>query len=195
MFFVAVFTIEGWLRPGYGPARMYVSELALGGRGWIQNANFIVFGLLLLVFTRRVAVEFAGEKASRWSISLLATTAVCYLAFGFFVMDAVSTPRDELTFSGILHALLGEVVLVCMPLSCFVFWRRFQRQARWRSLGQWTLGLGIISAIASSVMLVSMNFPAAQQALLEWVGLIQRFSIVPYMAWLFAFALELLRQS
>jgi len=195
MLFVAIFTIEGWLRSGYEPARMYVSELSLGSRGWIQNANFMVFGLLFLMFTRSVAGEFQTGKASRGGILLLSIIAICYLTFGLFVMDPVSTPRNELTFSGILHALIGEVVLVLMPVSCFVFLRRFHEEAKWRFLQWWTFVLGTIIAIASSLMIVSMNLPNAQKVLNEWLGLIQRFSIVPYMVWLFIFALGLLRQS
>jgi hypothetical protein len=41
---VAVFTIEGWLRPGYDPLSTYVSALSLGLHGWIQIVNFIVLG-------------------------------------------------------------------------------------------------------------------------------------------------------
>jgi len=195
MLFVAIFTIEGWLRSGYEPARMYVSELSLGSRGWIQNANFMVFGLLFLMFTRSVAGEFQTGKASRGGILLLSIIAICYLTFGLFVMDPVSTPRNELTFSGILHALIGEVVLVLMPVSCFVFLRRFHEEAKWRFLQWWTFVLGTIIAIASSLMIVSMNLPNAQKVLNEWLGLIQRFSIVPYMLWLFIFGLGLRRQS
>ena len=40
--FVVTFTIEGCLRPGYRAREMFVSELSLGPRGWIQIANFIV---------------------------------------------------------------------------------------------------------------------------------------------------------
>lgn len=193
--FVTIFTIEGWLRSGYEPSRMFVSELSLGSRGWIQNANFIVFGLLFLAFTCSVAAEFHNGKASQGSIILLTIIAFCYLAFGFFVMDPVSTPRAEWTFSGILHALLGEVVLVLMPVSCFVFWRRFNKDAMWRFLQWWTFVLGTIIAIASFLTIVSMNIQNVQKALNEWLGLIQRFSIVPYMIWLFIFALGLLRRS
>jgi Protein of unknown function (DUF998) len=42
LLFVATFTIAGWLRPGYRAREMFVSELSLGSRGWIQIANFIV---------------------------------------------------------------------------------------------------------------------------------------------------------
>jgi len=193
--FVAIFTFEGWLRSGYEPARMYVSELSLGSRGWIQNANFIVFGLLFLVFTRSVAAEFQDGKASRGGIILLTIIAICYLAFGFFVMDPVSTPRNEMTFHGMLHALIGEVVLALMPASCFVFLRRFREDAKWRFLQWWTLVLGTIIAVASILLIVAMNLPEAQKVLNEWLGLVQRTSIVSFMIWLFIFALGLLRRS
>src|SRR5262249_37750539 len=62
--FVTVFTLEGWLRTGYDPLSMYISELSLGPRGWIQIANFIVLGTLLLLFVRGVADEFREGKAS-----------------------------------------------------------------------------------------------------------------------------------
>jgi len=49
--FVGVFTVEGGLRNGYDPMKMYISALSLGNRGWIQISNFIVLGLLLFIFT------------------------------------------------------------------------------------------------------------------------------------------------
>jgi len=61
--FVAIFTIEGWLRPDYQPLSTYVSALSLGPRGWIQMTNFVVFGILLLAFTRVLAAEFKDGKA------------------------------------------------------------------------------------------------------------------------------------
>ncbi|MGB8253138.1 MAG: DUF998 domain-containing protein, partial [Anaerolineaceae bacterium] len=63
--FVAVFMIEGWLRPGYDPLSTFISTLSLGPRGWIQIINFILFGAFLLLFTRAVAAEFPSKKASK----------------------------------------------------------------------------------------------------------------------------------
>ncbi len=74
-FFVTVFTVEGWLRPGYEPLKTYVSALSLGPRGWIQIANFILFGGLLFLFTRGVAAEFPKGKASRSGLTLLTIIA------------------------------------------------------------------------------------------------------------------------
>ena len=37
--FVSIFTIEGWLRPGYSACSMFVSELSLGPRGWARGGR------------------------------------------------------------------------------------------------------------------------------------------------------------
>src|SRR5260370_9078034 len=49
--FVLVFTLAGFLRPGYSPLSQAVSVLGVGPNAWLQNANFVVFGLLLLTFS------------------------------------------------------------------------------------------------------------------------------------------------
>jgi len=193
--FVAIFMLEGWLRPGYEPLKMYVSELSLGPRGWIQIVNFIVFGVLLLVFTRGVAAEFQSGKAARGGILLLRIIALCYLASGPFVTDPASTPRNQMTLHGTLHGIFGAIVFTLMPISCFVFLRRFREDPKWQFL-QWpTLALGTISAVGVILLSVATKLPNTQNVFNEWLGLIQRTAIVPFMIWLFIFALGLLKQS
>lgn len=193
--FVAIFMLEGWLRPGYEPLKMYVSELSLGPRGWIQIVNFIVFGVLLLVFTRSVAAEFQSGKSARSGILLLRIIALCYLASGPFVMDPAGTPRNQMTLHGTLHGIFGGIVFTLMPISCFVFLRRFREDPKWQFL-QWpTLALGTISAAGVILLSVATKLPNTQNVFNEWLGLIQRTAIVPFMIWLFIFALGLLKQS
>ncbi|HYL41844.1 MAG TPA: DUF998 domain-containing protein [Ktedonobacteraceae bacterium] len=50
LFFVLVFTIDGFLTPGYSAMRDVVSFLELGSNGWIQRLNFMLTGLLLILF-------------------------------------------------------------------------------------------------------------------------------------------------
>ncbi len=63
--FVLIFTLEGFMRPGYEARTMFISELGLGPRGAIQCANFMFLGVLVLVFAWGVARELEGGKASR----------------------------------------------------------------------------------------------------------------------------------
>jgi hypothetical protein len=193
--FVVIFTLEGWLRPGYEPLKMYVSELSLGARGWIQIVNFVLFGLLLLVFTRGVAAEFQSGKASRGGANLLTILAICFLLSGPFVMDPAGTPRNQMTLHGTLHGILGGIVFILMPISCFLFLRRFREDPKWQFLQSWTLVLGTISAAGVLLLTIATKSPDTQSIFTDWLGLIQRTAIVPFMIWLFIFALGLLRQS
>ena len=192
--FVAVFLIEGWLRPGYDTRSMFVSELALGPRGWIQSANFIIWGVLLFLFARGVAGEVQGGRAWRAGPILLMISAVCFVASGFFVMDPVSTPRDQMSLHGTLHNLFGAVVFLLAPISCFVFLRTFRRDRDWQRLQMWTLAAGTITALVLVFMSVGpTKAPATPNAFNAWNGVIQRTILITYLAWIFTFARRLLR--
>lgn len=43
--FIVVFLLDGWTRRAYSSIRHPVSALALGQRGWVQTANFIMCGM------------------------------------------------------------------------------------------------------------------------------------------------------
>ena len=196
--FVAIFTLEGWLRPGYEPYKMYVSELSLGPRGWIQIVNFIVFGLLLLMFTRGIAAKFQSGKAARAGIVLLTILAISFLVSGPFVMDPASTPPDQMTLHGTLHGIFGGIAFTLMPIGCFVFLRCFREDPKWQFLQRPTLALGTVSAVGVILLSVATKLPNTQNifnGFHEWIGLIQRTALVPFMIWLFIFALGILRQS
>jgi Protein of unknown function (DUF998) len=193
--FVLIFTLEGWYRPGYKPLEMFVSALSLGSRGWIQILNFIIFGALLFVFSRGVAAEFPNGKASRGGLIILTTIAICYFLSGPFVMDPANTPRNQMTFHGTMHGLFGGIVFTLMPISCFVFLRRFREDPKWQFLQWWTLGLGLISALGVVLLTIATKSPDTQNVFSDWFGLIQRTAIVPFMIWIFIFALGLLKRS
>lgn len=192
--FVAVFTIEGWLRPGYNALSTYVSALSLGPRGWIQMANFMILGVLLLVFTLGVANEFQTGKASRGGPILLGIIAILFMVSGPLVMDPMGTPLNQVTVHGTVHGLAGAIIFILMPITCFVFLRRFRVDPNWRSLQGWTLVLGIIVAAAVLLLTVASKSPGVQNLFIDWLGLIQRTIIVPFMLWVFIFALGLRRR-
>ncbi len=191
--FVLVFLLEGALRPGYNALNTYVSALSLGPRGWIQIANFLLFGGLLLAFTWALRGVFPSGKASRGGVILLAIIGIGYLASGPFVMDPMGTPLSEATWHGTTHGILGGIVFLLMPISIFVFLRRFRAEPRWQALATWTLVLGIICALADILFTFASKLPALQTVFVDWFGLIQRGVIVPFMLWLFIFALALQR--
>ena len=192
--FVTVFTLEGWLRPGYDERSTFISELSIGPRGWIQIVNFIILGGLFLVFTRGVAAEFREGKASKAGPVLLAIIGFSFLVSGPLVTDLAATPRDQMSLHGILHGIFGALVFSLSPISCFVFWRRFRQDPKWQPLQWWTLAAGIITTAAVILLSASTKSPVIPNAFPPWNGLIQRMVIIPYLIWIFIFAATLRRR-
>jgi hypothetical protein len=193
LLFVTVFTLEGILRPGYNPTAEYVSALSLGPRGWVQVANFLFFGALLFIFSRAVAVAFPSGRASRSGLVILTLLAFCFFFSGPFVMDPAGTPLAQSTVHGLAHGILGAVAFLLMPACIFVYLRRFNSDPAWRSMRAWSLVLGLLSAAGLVLLTAASKSPQLQGTFAPWLGLIQRTLIIPFMAWLFLFALQLHR--
>jgi hypothetical protein len=192
--FVLVFTLEGALRPAYDPRAMFISALSLGPRGWLQIANFLQLGLLMLLFTRAVTVEFGSCKGARAGLTLLTLLALLFFVSGPFVMDPAGTPPDQMTFHGLVHGLAGGIVFLLMPVVIFIFLSLFRRHARWQAFAQPTLALGLFDAAAVLFFTLSSKLPQLQIVFSGWMGLIQRTALVPFMLWLFLFGLGMLRR-
>ena len=69
--FTAAYTLEGATRQGYDWLAQPISALSLGPGGWVQRANFVLFGLLMVVSAvgwrrllaaGRAAVAFPGLR-------------------------------------------------------------------------------------------------------------------------------------
>jgi Ni,Fe-hydrogenase I cytochrome b subunit len=176
----------------------FVSALSLGPRGWIQIANFLIFGLLLFAFSRAVAAEFQRGRAARWGIILLTVIAVGYFVSGPFVMDPTTGTPNSLvgaTFHGLLHGIMGGIVFLLMPIVMFVFLRRFHLETKWQFLQGWTWVLGIICAVDDIFFTAVSKSPDLSASFSSWMGLIQRSVIIPFMIWVFIFALGMYRSK
>ncbi|MDR6505742.1 DUF998 domain-containing protein [Arthrobacter oryzae] len=187
--FVSVFTIFGWLSPGYSPTRMFVSELSLGPNGWVQILNFVLTGALLLVLGVALARHFSSGAASRAGPALIQGIGLCLMASGPFTTDP-SAMFDQRSAPGIVHGIFGALVFTFAPISCFVFYRRFRRDPAWRPLAGWTLASGVVLALGVALLRLSQQNGSG---LFEWKGLVQRIILVTFMAWIFAVAARLRR--
>jgi Protein of unknown function (DUF998) len=186
--FVAVFALQDILCPGFNWLSTAVSEHALGSYGWIQIANFIVVGLLFLAFARGVAEEFREGTDSKLGPLFLTILGFCILLSGPFVADPapVAMFSSQSTWHGMAHGVLGAIGFTLMPLSCFVFYRRFRRKQVWQAFAGWTLATCIIIVLAIALLKV------AQLGVMGGLlGLFQRIVLVAYFGWTFAFAMNL----
>jgi len=187
--FVLSFVLHGLLRPDYDPVKMYVSELSLGPHGWIQIVNFMALGICLVLFALGVRKSFPAEKGSNLGPALLIIIGVCYFISGPLVTDPRAMFEYQQSISGLLHGIFGALVFSLSPICCYVFWRRFRKDAKWRPIRLWTL----LSAILMVIIVVIMKIAQPEASVLnKWAGLIQRCSLIAFYAWIFAFSLKLI---
>jgi hypothetical membrane protein len=178
--FFAVFTVAGAIRPGYSVLRDFVADLSLGDQGWVQIANFIVFGLLTLAFAAGVRSALRTGPAAIAGPLLIGTFGLGLVLAGLFLPDPGPKPS---TVHGQVHGLVGLAGQVALALSGFVFARRF---GGLRGFGAYAVATGL--AILLVIVLdgvVGLRFGIA--------GLTQRLRWAVMCVWVVALAMRLLR--
>ena len=131
---VVLFLIEGAIRPDYDPKRVFVSQLSLGEGGWLQIANFVVSGLLIVAFAFGLRRAVSSGRASRWGPILVGLVGLGLIVSGAFVTDPAlgyppGTPpglSQHPSWHGSIHLLGALLVFAGLPIASFVFARRFQ---------------------------------------------------------------------
>jgi hypothetical protein len=176
--FVAVFLVEGALRPDYSPIRDYVSALCIGKRGWIQIANFLLFGTLMLAFATGLRGAFSWGPGAFAVPLMFGTFGFALLVAGIFVGDPQSS-------RGIIHGLAGLVVfLLSLPAACIGMAIRFMDAG--------LTGWGIYS-ILSGIVVVALFVAAVR--IPARTGLLQRLSIIVGWTWIALLAEQVLHSQ
>jgi len=193
--FLAVLLVEGAVRPGYRPMHDTISELSLGPRGWIQTANFLVFGILFMVFARGLKARVDDSRAARFGAMLLSVIGLGVVGCGVF--RAEPWPPSSMSPSGLLHlACAMLLVLALLPVATGVLARAFVADARWRSLG---LATGLTSFVTLTLLaggLALMSPPGHPPRIgNEYAGFIQRADVAVFLAWQVAVARRMARTT
>jgi hypothetical membrane protein len=186
--FLVVVIAEGAVRPGYQPLRGTISELSLGPRGWVQTANFVVFGLLFMIFVRGLKTSLADSRAARLGSTVLFVIGLGVLGCGLF--PAEPWPPSSMSSAGLLHLVCAMLlVFALLPVATAVMMRAFMADPRWRSLGPIS---GVTSFVTLALLVggLSLMSPPGRPARIgnEYAGLIQRIDVAVFLAWQFVVA-------
>jgi hypothetical membrane protein len=201
VFFVVVFTIDGWLTPGYDAMKDVVSFLELGPTGWIQRLNFITTGLLLVLFALGFFQWMHPRSGSSWRVVttlFIALSGVGLVMAGPFLPDAPGT--TQITAQGNLHTIAFTVVFLPLGLACLFAGGKFICTAGWRIHGWYSLFAGLFPIFAALgnlfssfvVSNASSTAVSATSSQLAVGGLINRILIIVAFAWYIILASRLL---
>lgn len=186
-FYLAVGLIQGFVRDGFDFARHPLSVLANGPGGWVQTANFVLTGLMVLAAAagfRRVL----GPK-SRGVTWFLGGFGVAMIVAAVFPADPVDgfppgTPEGfptSISTTGLIHFAAGALGFISLAISCFfAAWAMSRRK-------EWPLaGLSLLSGLA-----VVFGFFGGMVLPVGIIGI--WFAVVAGWAWLAVMSLRLNR--
>ncbi|QXJ26071.1 DUF998 domain-containing protein [Actinomadura graeca] len=125
-------------RAGFDPARHPLSMLSLGEQGWLQTANFLVSGMLVLASAAGLkGVLDRRSPGGTWGPRLVAVYGAGLVWAGLFRTDpAEGYPAGapdgaaQVSWHGALHNLAPVGIGLALSAACLVFARRFARQGR-----------------------------------------------------------------
>jgi hypothetical protein len=153
--FTVVSALQVLGRSGFDLTRHPLSLLATGDLGWIQIANFVVTGALLIAFAVGARRVLAGSRGGTWAPRLIGAFGAGMIIAGVFVADPengfpIGTPDGPPTTMsrhGVLHGVGAALSLDSLIIGCFVLARRFATVGDRR----WT-----VASMLTAVMLIAL---------------------------------------
>lgn len=150
--FIAVYLADGATQPGYSAWHDTISTLSLARHGWVQVADFMLYGILTLCFAEGLRRSGAIRA---WGFALLVVAGVGLLVIGPFRTDPVLgfPPRASAvaTPGGAAHNLGSLAVFLAYPAAALVTTRRPFRGWAAFSIASSVLSLAAVAAFFAAV--------------------------------------------
>jgi hypothetical protein len=162
-----------------------LSSLALGDHGWVQVANFLVTGALLVAFAIGLRRRLNPGRGGTWVPALVAVNGLSLAVAGLFPADPINGypagAVEGTTLHGVVHAAAPTVGGLAGYATLVVLARRFAADGR---RGWATASVALIPAdlVLSAVAMAVGDF----RVMLLGLALV--------MGWNTAVAVHLLRQ-
>lgn len=191
-FYLIVGLIQALTRPGFDLLHDDLSLLAIGDLGWIQIANLVLTGLLMLAFAVGLRRALSAGRGRTWGPILLGVYGLGLIGAGFFTADPAfgfppGTPANAHTISwhGLLHIITAGIGFLALIAACFVLARRFASygQRRW-AVSSLATGVIFFAAFAG----VATGSGQSWSVIGFWIGVLVAW------VWVWALAIKLLRE-
>lgn len=192
-FYVLVALVQALLRRGFDVLHDDVSLLSNGDLGWIQIANFLLTGAMVIACAIGLKRALHSGPAATWGPRLLGIFGLGLIGAGIFVADPMNgfppgtAPGRpvEITTAGLLHIVTACIAFLCLVAACMLFARRFFAEKRlgraWFSV---VTGIAFLAAFGG----VASGSGSAGVVLAFWAALIVAW------AWLALLAIGVYRE-
>ena len=172
--FVTVVVAQAFTRPGFDLTRDAASLLDDGSWGWIQAANFIVTGLLLIAAAAGLRRALRTGPGHRWIPRLLIIAGAGMVGGGVFHPDPSGgfppgTPPGAsavASWHGVAHMVCGSAAFLALIAVCFVLARRLAASGQRRAAA-----CSRIAGVLCTVGVVTAGAPHGSLTLFTGVSL------------------------
>src|SRR5919109_1466881 len=148
--YLVVGLVQAFTRPGFDIRRHDLSLLANGDLGWIQIANLVVSGLLVVAGALGMRRALVSGRGRSWGPLLVAVYGLGLVGAGFFTADPAlgfppGTAADAraVSWHGLMHFVCGGVGFLALIAACFVFAGRFASAGE-RGWAAYSVATGVI---------------------------------------------------
>src|SRR5918995_7405892 len=188
LIFAVVALVHSLLRPDHSFVTHPISALAAGPSGWVQNVNFLVFGLLMIAYAVGLHLGVRPSRAGVVGFAFLVLSGIGLIWGGVFRATDATGAFDGtrvLHIPGFIMTFLGGGIgLIAMS-------RRIARDPRWQSVATYALATGIAMLVLILVGGTLVRPPGAP--LHAWFGLFQWVLLAVWFPCTIILALKLLR--
>jgi len=150
--FTGVYLAEGATRAGYRALAQPISALSLGPGGWVQQLNFITFGVLVCLSAAgwRAALT-PGRGAVAFPVLRVIAGAGLVLD-GLFAQDPSGgyppgARAGVPTVHGQVHTLFAMITITALASGCFVLAARFAAEPAWRRWAVFAAAAGVATIV------------------------------------------------
>ncbi|MEU4227599.1 DUF998 domain-containing protein [Nonomuraea sp. NPDC026600] len=150
--FITAYLVNGATQPGYSSWHDTISALSLAPHGWLQIANFVLYGVLTLCFAEGLR---RSGTINRRGYALLVTAGLSLILIGPFRTDPIlGFPAGEpavITPGGTVHNLAALVVFLAFSAAAFATAHRPLRGWSAFSIASGALSLVAVAAFFATV--------------------------------------------
>jgi hypothetical protein len=170
--FTVTYLIEGVTRPSYDAVQYAMSVLSLGPGGWVQQVNFVIFGILAIVSAFGWRMALTPGVGRFWYPFLKVSTGTGLIIDGFFSQDPVAgypvgAVVGPATTHAVVHTLSAFVSITAIAIGSFVLARRFAVEPRWRGWTLYAVLTGLLTIGLIAAFGAANSHPGAPAGLLE----------------------------
>lgn len=126
-----------------------VSANALGPYGWLQDANFVIFGLLEIAFALGLYQSVKGGTLAKiTSVGFVFVIGVSMLLSGFPTDNFNAGQTGQIvvqTWHGAIHNFAFYLFALSQVLAYLFMFGRFRKDPRWRGYAWYSLTIGMLA--------------------------------------------------